>query len=83
MWQDAGNAAAVTRTEKKTAVRLPADVASYAAALCGAAYALCAFMAAYAWNLMWTDCMVLAPLVILGLERLIRDNRPGLYYVYT
>ena len=81
VWQDAGNAAAVTRTEKKTAVRLPADVASYAAALCGAAYALCAFMAAYAWNLMWTDCMVLAPLVILGLERLIRDNRPGLYYV--
>ena len=46
-----------------------------------AAYALCAFMAAYAWNLMWTDCMVLAPLVVLGLERLIRDNRPGLYYV--
>lgn len=81
VWQDAGNAAAVIRTEKKTAVRLPADVASYAAALCGAAYALCAFMAAYAWNLMWTDCMVLAPLVILGLERLIRDNRPGLYYV--
>ena len=35
VWQDAGNAAAVTRTEKKTAVRLPADVASYAAALCG------------------------------------------------
>ena len=81
VWQDAGNAAAVIRTEKKTAVRLPADVASYAAAVCGAAYALCAFMAAYAWNLMWTDCMVLAPLVILGLERLIRDNRPGLYYV--
>ena len=81
VWQDAGNEVAVTRTEKKTAVRLPADVASYAAALCGAAYALCAFMAAYAWNLMWTDCMVLAPLVILGLERLIRDNRPGLYYV--
>lgn len=81
VWQDAGNAAAVIRTEKKTAMRLPADVASYAAAVCGAAYALCAFMAAYAWNLMWTDCMVLAPLVILGLERLIRDNRPGLYYV--
>lgn len=30
VWQDAGNAAAVIRTEKKTAVRLPADVASYA-----------------------------------------------------
>ena len=47
VWQDAGNAAAVIRTEKKTAVRLPADVASYAAAVCGAAYALCAFMAEY------------------------------------
>ena len=71
VWQDAGNAAAVIRTEKKTAMRLPAEVASYAAAVCGAAYALCAFMAAYAWNLMWTDCMVLAPLVILHSEQLL------------
>lgn len=49
-------------------------------AIFGAAYALSAFMAAYAWNIMWTDCMVLAPLVILGLERLIKEGRPFLYY---
>ena len=44
------------------------------------AYALCGFMAAYAWNIMWLDCMVLAPLIVLGLERLVADGRGGLYY---
>lgn len=57
------------------------EVASYACAIFGTAYALSAFMAAYAWNIMWTDCMVLAPLVILGLERLIKEGKPALYYV--
>lgn len=57
------------------------EIASYACAIFGTAYALSAFMAAYAWNIMWTDCMVLAPLAILGLERLIKEGRPVLYYV--
>lgn len=52
----------------------------FAIAIFGSAYALSAFMAAYAWNIMWTDCMVLAPLVILGLERLVKEGRPLLYY---
>lgn len=52
----------------------------FAIAVFGTAYALSAFMAAYAWNIMWTDCMVLAPLVILGLERLIKEGSPVLYY---
>ncbi len=52
----------------------------FAISIFGTAYALSAFMAAYAWNIMWTDCMVLAPLVILGLERLIKEGRPLLYY---
>lgn len=47
----------------------------------GTAYALSGFMAAYAWNIMWLDCVVLAPLIILGLERLIKEGRPMLYYV--
>ena len=45
------------------------------------AYALSAFMASYAWNIMWTDCLVLAPLIILGLERLIKEGKATLYYV--
>ncbi len=44
------------------------------------AYALSGYTAAYAWNIMWMDCVALAPLVILGLERLIKEKKPGLYY---
>lgn len=51
-----------------------------AAAVFGTAYALCAFTAAYSWNIMWTDCMALLPLILLGLERLIKEGRPLLYY---
>lgn len=58
----------------------PRPILSFAAAIFGSAYALSAFMAAYAWNIMWLDCMVLAPLVILGLERMIKTGRPLLYY---
>lgn len=52
----------------------------FAISVFGTAYALSAFMAAYAWNIMWTDCLVLAPLAVLGLERLIRRGDPRLYY---
>lgn len=41
----------------------------------GTAYALSAFMAAYAWNVMWTDCLVLAPLIILGVEQLVKEKK--------
>ncbi len=42
-------------------------------------YALSAYMAAYSWNIMWLDCLVLAPLVILGLERLVKEDKCLLY----
>lgn len=42
-------------------------------------YALSAYMAAYSWNVMWLDCLVLAPLVILGLELLVKEGRCLLY----
>ncbi|MCI9143306.1 MAG: YfhO family protein, partial [Lachnospiraceae bacterium] len=44
-------------------------------------YALSGFMAAYNYNIMWVDCVVLLPLVVLGLERLIKEERCGLYCV--
>ena len=44
-------------------------------------YALSGFMAAYNYNIMWVDCVVLAPLIILGLERLVKQGRWGLYCV--
>lgn len=52
----------------------------FAISIFGSAYALSAFMAAYAWNIMWTDCLVLAPLIVLGLERLVKEKKAGLYY---
>lgn len=45
------------------------------------AYALSGFLAAYNWNIMWLDCVILLPLIVMGLERLVREGRPGLYCI--
>lgn len=45
------------------------------------AYAFSGFVATYSWNIMWMDSVALAPLIILGLERLVKKSRPTLYYV--
>ncbi|MBR5565638.1 MAG: YfhO family protein [Roseburia sp.] len=45
------------------------------------AYALSGYVAAYSWNIMWTDCIVLLPLIILGVERLVKEGDGRLYYV--
>lgn len=42
-------------------------------------YALSGFMAAYNWNIMWLDCVVLLPLIVLGLERLVKEGKCGMY----
>lgn len=44
-------------------------------------YALSGYMAAYNWNIMWLDCVVLLPLIVLGLERLVKEGRWKLYCV--
>ena len=46
-----------------------------------AVYALNGFVAAYSWNVMWMDCIVLAPLIILGLERLVKEGKCRLYCI--
>lgn len=46
-----------------------------------AAYALSGYVAAYSWNIMWTDCIVLLPLIILGVERLVKEGDGRLYYI--
>lgn len=51
-------------------------------ALCfSLAYALSGFLAAYNWNIMWLDCVILLPLIALGLERLVKQGEPVLYCV--
>lgn len=44
-------------------------------------YALSGYISAYSWNLMWLDCIILFPLIMLGLERLVRGESAMLYVV--
>ena len=50
-------------------------------ALFGIFYALSAYVAAYSWNIMWLDCILLLPLIMLGLEYLVKDNKGFLYCI--
>lgn len=50
------------------------------ALLCSCFYALSGYMMAYNWNIMWLDCVILLPILVLGLERLVRESKPWLYY---
>lgn len=42
-------------------------------------YALCSYFTAYYWNVMWLDGMIFLPLIILGLEKLIKEKKCILY----
>ncbi len=44
-------------------------------------YAMSGFVAAYNWDVMWLDCLFLAPLVQRGEERLVQEKRWKLYCV--
>ena len=50
-------------------------------ALFGIFYGMSGYVAAYSWNIMWLDCIVLVPLIMLGLERLVRENKGLLYCI--
>lgn len=52
---------------------------SYLVTLVSMFYALSAFVSAYSWNIMWLDCIMLAPLIILALERLVYEGKCYLY----
>ena len=45
------------------------------------AYALSGFVAAYSWDIMWMDSVALFPLIMVGLERLVKEKKPALYFV--
>ena len=44
-------------------------------------YALSGFVAAYSWDIMWMDCIALFPLIMVGLEKLVKEQKALLYYV--
>lgn len=47
----------------------------------GLLYGFTAFMTGYYWNVMWLDSVALFPLVALGVERLIDENKHIFYFV--
>lgn len=52
----------------------------YSMVLFSCFYALSGFIAAYNWDIMWLDNVILAPLIILGLEKLFYEKK---YLLYT
>lgn len=44
-------------------------------------YSMCGYFLAYYWNVMWLDGMVLLPLIIVGLQAIIREKKWILYTV--
>lgn len=62
-------------------LRKHAATADFGIAFFGIFYALSGYMAAYSWNIMWLDCILLFPLIVLGLERLVKSGRGTLYCV--
>ncbi|MBQ9030804.1 MAG: YfhO family protein [Parasporobacterium sp.] len=53
----------------------------YTATVFGCFYAMSAYMAAFSWNVMWLDCLVLFPLILYGLEALVKEGRFRLYVI--
>ena len=45
------------------------------------AYALSSYCMGYYWNIMWLDCVYILPLVILGMERLMKEKKIALYVI--
>ena len=42
-------------------------------------YSLCAYMLAFFSQCMWTDSLIYVPLLLIGLERMLRDKKPLMY----
>ncbi len=52
------------------------------AAAFGIFYGLSGYIAAFSWNLMWLDCVLLLPLIFHGIDMLVRKGK-GLMYAIT
>lgn len=47
----------------------------------GLLYAFCAYFVAYYWNVMWMDAMYMLPLIVLGIEKIIKTGKCAGYIV--
>ncbi len=59
----------------------PGEAGEFGGVFFGCFYAFSGFMTAYNWNIMWLDCVILLPLILLGLERLVKEGRCTLYCI--
>lgn len=57
------------------------NVKGLSVAVFGVFYGLSSYFAAFSWNIMWLDCMILLPIIILGLERLVKERKCFLYCI--
>ena len=46
-------------------------------------YSLCCFIINYFFCVFWFDCMYCAPLVVLGIERIIKEEKINLLYIFS
>ena len=54
---------------------------NYLTSAFGVLYAFSGYFIAYYWNLMWLDAMVLLPIVLFGIERIIKKGKPTVYII--
>lgn len=52
---------------------------SIAISIFGVFYALSAYTAAYSWNIMWLDCIMIFPIIMMGIEKLMKED-DGIIY---
>ena len=45
----------------------------------GMAYGLCSYMVGYSWNIMWLEVMILLPIILYGVDKLIKEHDGRLY----
>ncbi len=44
-------------------------------------YAFCGYFCAYYWNIMWLDGMVFLPLIMVGINKIIQEEKPNVYII--
>ena len=45
----------------------------------GMAYGFCSYMVGYSWNIMWMEVMMMLPLILYGVDKLIKEHDGRLY----
>ena len=45
----------------------------------GMAYGLCSYMVGYSWNIMWMEVMMMLPLILYGIDKLMKEHDGRLY----